>query len=128
MRVAPHQLPAERELTVAARGITKVLPIQAFHNIVSNFSIHIDHSRKHMFNACTELPPSAVYECQADTRKILATDSFETLYQMHANLQSIGTTVNSNTLEAVATVRYKPNESCITRTAQHIIICHKDNQ
>lgn len=82
-----RRLPAERQLTIAARKITKALLDQAIRNMVRDFLNHTVHRPKHMVIACTEPLSSVIHERQIDPNKVPLEEPPELLNHMPANLQ-----------------------------------------
>lgn len=109
--IAPHHLPARRQLTVAGRRIAKALSNQAIHITVSSFSNHSVHFLKLTINGYTKAAPSAAHVCKTKVQKILGTKTAEVQRKLRASSKNSQILEHINILDAVATVQHKSKKA-----------------
>lgn len=74
-------------------------------------------------------PSSATHKFRTENSKRFAVGALGAQRSLRLNLQeSMDASEHVYTLDTLKTVHYKTNKSSITRTAQHAIVCRKDNE
>lgn len=70
LTVVRQHIQAKRSLTLATRKIATIIPLQAFHNIVSIFLISSVHLSGHMLIAYIDKPLFAIHERGCNNPKV----------------------------------------------------------